>query len=197
MRVSIGSGYFANLISQHLRLPEKSSAFTAGLLHNIGRFVLLYNLPDAYEQLFKENNQYIPTPGDEVRMMGIDHSSIGALAAQHWNFPELISSLIESYHKPGQLTTDNHRTIALVLSASSDIAQQLCAKYDELKQTASESGETDVEGIDEELFPIQMEYPIALQQISDLKHVDIEELTLLIEGSQEEAIQYIDMMMNV
>ena len=201
MRVSIGSGYFANLISQHLRLPEKSSAFTAGLLHNIGRFVLLYNLPDAYEQLFRENElQYIPTPNDEVRMMGIDHSSIGALAAQHWNFPELISSLIESYQKPGQLTTDNHRTIALVLSASSEMAQQLCAKYDELKQSMPENGESDQESMEnaqEELFPIPMEYPITLQQISDLKHVEMEELKLLIEGSHEEAIQYIDVMMNV
>ena len=201
MRVSIGSGYFANLISQHLRLQEKSSAFTAGLLHNIGRFVLLYNLPDAYERLFSdENTQYIPSPDDEIRMMGIDHSSIGALAAQHWNFPELVASLIESYQKPGQLTIDSHRTIALVLSASSSIAQQLCAKHDEIKQAnpvaASDESPAEEE-LEEAIFPIEMDYPDTLAQISELQQIELSELEQLIEASQQEATQYIDMMMNV
>lgn len=200
MRVSIGSGFYTNLISQHLRLPDKSSAFTAGLLQNVGRFVLLYNLPDVYEQLYIGSKYgYMPTHEDEIQMMGIDHSSIGALAAQHWNFPELITSLIESYHKPGQLTIPDHRTTALVLSASSSIAQQLCAGHDDLRKNgASSTQETDDDdvksGID---FPIPIESPASFSQLAQRKQVNVDELQELVNASQEEALKYIDMMINI
>ena len=200
MRVSIGSGFFTNLISQHLRLPDKSSAFTAGLLHNVGRFVLLYNLPDVYEQLYiGEQRDYIPSHEDEIQMMGIDHSSIGALAAQHWNFPDLITSLIESYHKPGQLAIPEHRTTALVLSASSSIAQQLCSEYDDLRKTGKPSSQEEdddnaVGGID---FPLPIKFPESISQLAQRKQMTAEELQEMVNASQREALEYIDMMMNV
>ncbi len=198
MRVSIGSGFFANLISQHLRLPDKSSAFTAGLLHNVGRFVLLYNLPEAYQELYNEDTErYIPTHDDEIRTMGIDHSSIGALAAQHWNFPELVSSLIESYQKPGHFSTPDHRTIALVLSSSSSIAQQLCASYDELRKNATANAEGETEPMEELSFPIPIEFPESFSQIVQNNEGELEELRQLVNDHQEEALKYIDMMINV
>lgn len=198
MRVSIGSGFFADLISQHLRLPEKSSAFTAGLLHNVGRFVLLYNVPDAYERLFREHpDQYIPSAEAEINMMGIDHSSIGAIAAQHWNFPELVTSLIESYQKPGQLTEANHRTLALVLAASSSMAQQLCTGYDELKRgEVSETESDDIES-GSSIPPLPIEYPEFLTQVAQDKNTSAEELQELVATNQHKAIEYIEMMMNV
>lgn len=198
MRVSIGSGFFANLISQHLRLPEKSSAFTAGLLHNIGRFVLLYNVPEAYERLFRENqDQYMPSAEDEIKMMGIDHSSIGAIAAQHWNFPELVTSLIGSYLKPGQLTEANHRTIGLVLASSSSMAHQMCAAYDEQKSHQSSASESDENEAEDSVLPLPIEYPALLSQIAQERNVTAEELQELVSINQHKAIEYIEMMMNV
>ncbi len=61
MRVSIGSGFYGNLIAQHLKLPDKASAFTGGLLHSIGRLVLLYNLPEEYTILCERGERYLPT----------------------------------------------------------------------------------------------------------------------------------------
>ena len=200
MRVSIGSGFFANLISQHLRLPDKSSAFTAGLLHNVGRFVLLYNLPEAYEKLYTgDRKSYIPSSEDEVQSMGIDHCSIGALAAQHWNFPELIVSLIESYQTPGQLTVPDHRTAALALSASSSIAQQLCASFDTARKNAATPSNEESEGdaLDGISFPMPIQFPDSFSQLAQHKHQNPEELQVLINDNQADALKYIDMMMNV
>lgn len=194
MRVSVGAGYYTNLISQHLRLPDKASAFTAGLLHNIGRFVLLYNLPDAYEKLFETSNQaFIPAAEEEINMLGIDHSSIGALAAQYWNFPELVTTLIESYQAPGEITQQEHRTIALVLSASSSIATQLCAIADERKREQQSTEEQE-----EEVYPpIEIALPASFMDLAEGDQEKLEELDQLINGNVEEALSYIEMMMTV
>lgn len=192
MRMSIGSGFYANLLAQHLRLPEKSSAFTAGLLHNIGRFVLLYNLPDAYEKLFIENpDTFLPEKADEVSMLGIDHSSIGALAAEHWHFPELIASLIEYYQDPGKLTSAEHRQIALALATSSAIARDLCATHDQLDKNTSEEEPAD------SVFPLSLTFPHTLAQLAASKNADLQELEQLIIDNQVQAFEYIDMMMSV
>ncbi len=194
MRVSVGSGYFTNLISQHLRLPDKASAFTAGLLHNIGRFVLLFNLPEAYEQLFRENNDhYIPSSTNEISALGIDHSAIGALAAQYWNFPELVSTLIESYQDPGQIAQQDHRTIALVLSASSSIATQLCTAIDERKYAQQAAGDTE----EMEFPPIEFAFPSAFMQLAGGNQEELEALDQLVSSHIDEALSYIEMMMTV
>lgn len=202
MRVSIGTGFYSNLICQHLRLPDKSSAFTAGLLHNIGRFVLIYNLPEAYDKLYADQStQYLPTSEDEVNVLGIDHSAIGALAARHWNFPDLISNLIESYKKPGQLTQPEHRTVALVLSGASSIALQLATQFQDLL-----TGETAIDPVAEtpedgdagenHFSPIELAFPDALDQVARQKGIDPAQLQALINDNQHEALQYIDMMIN-
>ena len=194
MRVSVGAGYFTNLISQHLRLPDKASAFTAGLLHNIGRFVLLYNLPDAYEQLFRQSNDhFIPTAEDEIKMLGIDHSSIGALAGQYWNFPELVTTLIESYQKPGDITQQDHRTIALVLSASSSIATQLCTETDARKYAQQAAGENE----ELEFPPIEIALPASFMHLAEGDQEKLEKLDQLINSNVDEALSYIEMMMTV
>lgn len=194
MRVSVGAGYYTNLISQHLRLPDKASAFTAGLLHNIGRFVLLYNLPDAYEKLFETSSAaYIPTAEEEIKMLGIDHSAIGALAAQYWHFPELVTTLIESYQTPGEITQQEHRTIALVLAASSSIANQLCTIAEDRKreQPGGEAQEPDASA------PFEIALPASFMDLAQGDQEKLEQLDLLIHDNVAEALSYIEMMMTV
>ena len=194
MRVSVGAGYYTNLISQHLRLPDKASAFTAGLLHNIGRFVLLYNLPDAYEKLFETSGDaFIPSAEDEIKMLGIDHSSIGALAAQYWNFPELVTTLIESYQAPGEITQQEHRTIALVLSASSSIATQLCTVADNRKRELQGDEEQETEAYP----PIEIALPASFMDLANGDQQQLEQLDHLINDNVGEALSYIEMMMTV
>lgn len=196
MRVSICTGFFADLISQHLRLPDKATAFTAGLLQNIGRFVLLYNLPEEYEKIFDDPEVFIPKHEDETRVLGIDHATIGAMAASHWNFPPLITKLIESYSKPGHLTESEHKNIALVLLASASLAKQLCYFEEDLIATKKNEG-SEAELLESVEFPIDLKMPVELNQVAKRKQVSTADLHQLVNDNQQEALEYIDMMMNV
>jgi putative nucleotidyltransferase with HDIG domain len=73
-------------------------AFTAGLLHDIGRLVMVLLFPDDFSRIVNE-----PLPDSvetERRILGFDHVEIGSKAARHWNLPVVIQEAIEQHETP-------------------------------------------------------------------------------------------------
>jgi putative nucleotidyltransferase with HDIG domain len=84
----------ARQLSAQLCLCE-DLAFTAGLLHDIGKLVIVLLFPEEYKRCLLE-----PQPlsiADEQRAMGFDHVSIGSKVAQVWNLPVNIQEAIEQH----------------------------------------------------------------------------------------------------
>jgi putative nucleotidyltransferase with HDIG domain len=76
-------------------------AFTAGLLHDIGRLVIVILFPDEFSRIA---NEALHSPSSlietERRILGFDHLEIGGKAAQHWNLPVAIQQAIEQHATP-------------------------------------------------------------------------------------------------
>jgi putative nucleotidyltransferase with HDIG domain len=73
-------------------------AFTAGLLHDIGRLVMVLLFPDDFSRVIKEPRPHrVET---ERRIMGFDHMEIGGKAARYWNLPVAIQEVIEQHENP-------------------------------------------------------------------------------------------------
>ncbi|MDO9269497.1 MAG: HDOD domain-containing protein [Methylobacter sp.] len=73
-------------------------AFTAGLLHDIGRLAIVALFPDEFSQLINE-----PDPSlmeTERRLLGFDNVEMGGKAAQYWNLPVAIQEAIEQHETP-------------------------------------------------------------------------------------------------
>lgn len=74
-------------------------AYTAGLLHNVGRLGLFVAHPRAYAEILSE-------PGEgsllerERAVLGLDHCEAGAWLARAWGFPEDLVVVIEGHHEP-------------------------------------------------------------------------------------------------
>jgi len=73
-------------------------AFTAGLLHDIGRLVMAVLFPDEFSRIINESA--FPPIETERRILGFDHMEIGGKAAQHWNLPVTIQEAIEQHETP-------------------------------------------------------------------------------------------------
>lgn len=89
-------------------------AFTAGLLHDIGRLVLVFLFPDAFSRIqaeHQENNA--PLLEIERRILGFDHIDTGTEAAKHWNFPAPILEAI-ALHKT-RPTADTAKSLGLLV----------------------------------------------------------------------------------
>jgi len=99
-RHSMATAVCARIMARHLHLNQ-DFAFTAGLLHDIGRLVLVTRFPKEYEQAMAwriEQDAY--TLDAERSVLGVDHIEAGHALAMHWHFPDIIDHAILGHHEP-------------------------------------------------------------------------------------------------
>lgn len=84
-------------------MPKLSDmVFLSGLLHDLGKIVLLSANADLTNQIenITVNRQMRTSTALEEVTMGISHSAIGKMIAEKWNFPEYIVEGIAYHHSP-------------------------------------------------------------------------------------------------
>lgn len=99
-RHNIATAICAEIISRKLHLKH-DFAFTAGLLHDIGRLVLVSKFPKHYEQVIncaRENDCELVEA--ERAILGVDHVGVGLILALQWNFSDVIQDAIRGHHTP-------------------------------------------------------------------------------------------------
>lgn len=80
---------------------KESAAFTAGLLHDIGRLVLVVLYPQASQQawaLCQAGERSLCEAEHEV--VGLDHAQATDLLAQHWRLPQGLRDAMAWHHQP-------------------------------------------------------------------------------------------------
>lgn len=76
-------------------------AFTAGVLHDIGKLVTALYRPDDWQaQAALVEREGIPWHEAETRHFGLDHGLIGAMVLRSWNLPEALTEPINWHHAP-------------------------------------------------------------------------------------------------
>lgn len=92
------------LLSEELaRLSSQPEdvAYTAGLLHDLGRLGLLVAHPSEYAQLLKHAGQHGLEMLDlERKFFGLDHCEAGRILAARWNLPEDLRIVAGRHHDP-------------------------------------------------------------------------------------------------
>ena len=100
LSTGVGSEYLAKVEFQDDFLP--SAAFTAGLLHDIGKTVINKILTpkaraDIRSKIFHESLSRFAA---EKAVLGADHSEVGACLLQRWSLPEIIIEAVANHHSP-------------------------------------------------------------------------------------------------
>jgi putative nucleotidyltransferase with HDIG domain len=82
--------------------PEEM--YVAGLLHDIGKFVLLDTFPaELMKAIDASRETGEPQHVAEQRVIGMSHTQIGALIAKRWALPDSVSRAINYHHDVGTL----------------------------------------------------------------------------------------------
>lgn len=76
-------------------------SLASGLLHDIGRLLLAYRLPEAWDQIehlsLTENIHHWDA---EQRVLGAAHSAVGAYLLGLWGLPDAVVEAVAFHHKP-------------------------------------------------------------------------------------------------
>jgi len=78
-----------------------SQAFAAGLVHDLGKVVLVANFDDLYGRVHSlARKQPVPLWDIEKEMFGANHGEIGACLVGMWNMPSSIVEAAAFHHEP-------------------------------------------------------------------------------------------------
>jgi len=99
-RHSIATAACARALARRMRFNQ-DVAFTAGLLHDIGRLVLVSADPKAYgEVVAMRAREDLEWQDAEQAVLGIDHVAAGVALAGQWNFSDTMRQAIAYHHAP-------------------------------------------------------------------------------------------------
>lgn len=113
-------------IAQKICVKEKPNAedmakdaFMAGLFHDLGKLVLLANLPDQYEQAITlATEKSIPIIEAEYKIFGATHAETGAYLLGLWGFSNPIIEASAFHHQPGKCVADQFSSLTAVHAAN-------------------------------------------------------------------------------
>jgi len=107
-------------------------AFTAGLLHDIGRLVLVTCFPDDYRQVSvyqRKHDCFLLTAERDV--LGLDHCMVGKALAERWRFAPSIQEAVAYHHTPEDINLSSLAGVVHVADVMAH-ALDLCPREDEL-----------------------------------------------------------------
>lgn len=121
MRHSFTTARFARWISQ-VECPRGQTpdqAFTAGLLHDIGKFLLAGNRPEAYARAIQYARRgKISLRQAEVDFFGADHAELGGCLLASWGLPQPIVEAVALHHNPAWLSENGFCATTAVHAAN-------------------------------------------------------------------------------
>jgi putative nucleotidyltransferase with HDIG domain len=159
---SIAVAVCAEQLAKKLKMEEASDAFTAGLLHDMGK-VVLGTFVEVDDQPIREivESDSLAFNEAERMVLGVDHAEVAAVLLEDWQLPADVVASARWHHEPNHAGEDYQNMVDLV-----HVADILClnvgwgAGSDGLQYRLNEKASTrlgiEIEGAEEVVLEVMM-----------------------------------------
>jgi putative nucleotidyltransferase with HDIG domain len=104
---SLSCAILAKEIALKVNYKDEQLAYSAGLMHDVGKMVLDDFILENSDAILKKVREQ-DTDFNEIEedIIGISHAEAGAILAENWKFPKAIISAIGYHHTPDKAKED-------------------------------------------------------------------------------------------
>ena len=103
---SITTATAAKLVAKRTRYPQSEKAFTAALLHDIGKIILARFVPRGLAEVMDTvREEQLAMYDAEKKVIGLSHPALGAWVLGRWGLPAPIVEAVEFHHHPTRAQT--------------------------------------------------------------------------------------------
>lgn len=100
---NIACGLASRILAINSGQENPESYFVAGLLHDIGRMVLLDQYTDAYLQVLSTvRGKHLLVFETETDILGFTHAAVAKELISLWNLPDTLKTAVGYHHNPNQ-----------------------------------------------------------------------------------------------
>lgn len=97
----VATALVARLLAQRIVPSLADQAFLAGLMHDVGKLLLLQRHTATYEQIMRRvSSERVEFHIAEAEEYPFDHTQVGQLIAEKWQFAPELKTAIANHHQP-------------------------------------------------------------------------------------------------
>ena len=100
-RHSLAVANCARLVAKEAALKDPEQAFTAGLLHDVGKVVFDQYAHAQFIEALQASAGGMPLHQAEAIVLGAPHTRVGQMVLSRWKLPEFIPYTAMHHHSPG------------------------------------------------------------------------------------------------
>lgn len=95
----IATALTARVLARRVLPSQTDHALLAGLMHDVGKLLMLQRHSDTYEKIsLKSVQEGVESVVAEATEYPFDHTEVGQLIAERWNFSQELTAAIRSHH---------------------------------------------------------------------------------------------------
>ena len=127
---SLATALGARLVVKKYGGLDKEEAYLCGLLHDIGKLVLLQTAPNVYNKIIaivKETN--LPSIKVEGKELGFNHVNVGQVLLSMWQFPSNLTAQISAHHSSNPNKKAPSKSLGRVVAIANSLAKYIGAGF--------------------------------------------------------------------
>ena len=114
---SLGVSKACGLICEKLRIPDAEEIAMAGLLHDIGKVVLILEEPVIYGKVQMGAAKHdMPIELAEQKLLGFDHTEVASWLCDRWHLPQRLGVPMAYHHHPESSKNPQMHSVVVFLA---------------------------------------------------------------------------------
>ncbi|MBN2244023.1 MAG: HDOD domain-containing protein [Acidobacteria bacterium] len=135
---SWGTAIAARSISKRIHYEMPEEALVCGLMHDIGKPVLMQNFRALYAEIAGDAYKGVSNFHEaELTAFGFSHAHVGALLARKWNFPPQLEEAVGHHHDP--VSAPKFRKLACIVNLANAFMISMEIGFEKNKELKLES----------------------------------------------------------